>query len=207
MKKTHFILAFLLLSLAGCAQEKESTTSSTTKKTISKSTTQQSTAITSTDITQSSTAISAIQENKTASSSTQENEALLSRFSLDQIKAAKVWLTVHNLQFIEDSGDLQFTISQNEVGKPIVPGPGSVNFPTPTTVISAIPLASGEIIYGENEDGTITVYPLPKSFRDDRYLEEEFSRQESQKIIDTATTWPIGNFSDDMLLSFLNRIL
>lgn len=208
MKTTYLILPLALLLLTGCQSSQNTSDTSATSSSVTIKSSTSETKVSEESV--SSTTESSVTESSTPAEETdapaQENAALFANYTPEQITAARVWFTRMNPEGLLSEGELQFSIHQSEAGNTIVPGPGSLTFPTATTTISASPLAAGSCTYAINNDNTITIYPVPSHFRDHRYLEEEFSRNASQEILDNAEHLTLGSFSDDVLLSFLTRL-
>lgn len=97
---------------------------------------------------------------------------------------ARVWLAA--LPSYRSAEPADVSISHGDLSGKIMYGPGSIRYGQGVQTLYGSPSAAGHVVYKNNGDGTITVYPVPSHFQDHRWAEEEFSREESQRIMSSG---------------------
>lgn len=114
---------------------------------------------------------------------------------------AKVWISV-----IENKGgnvDPSNTeITHTDVsGKALNPynESASATFPNGTQALYGTPTAAGQVIYKDNNDGTVNIYDVPSHFQDKRWDEDEYSKNQSNNILNNPKTVKLKDFSQSEL--------
>jgi len=133
----------------------------------------------------------------------EQNQDVLSGYSAEQILAAKVWLTKFGSV---DSSVISLAVEYCSAGSEMAPVAGSVTFPRDVMIASALPMAGGRVTYANNNDGTVTIYDVPSHFQDPQFQNEEYGRQFTQNIIDTAYSMTLKEFSNQQLKTFLTKL-
>ena len=112
---------------------------------------------------------------------------------------SKVWLTA--LDSYRNNNDIQFDDLKiqhaDASGKLLDPyhPKESARFPEGTELLSASVSAAGAVFYKNNGDGTITIYNFPSQFQGS-WRSADYSKKESQRIIDEAQTVKLYDASD-----------
>ncbi|MBM0789595.1 hypothetical protein D0396_06350 [Staphylococcus epidermidis] len=118
---------------------------------------------------------------------------------------AQVWLTA--LDSYRGDSDLPFDdleiVHQNISNKVLDPyhPDESAKLPEGTELLTASVTAAGSVYYKNNGDGTITIYNVPSHFQGS-WRDADYSKKESQRIIDDARTVKLYNASE----SEINKI-
>lgn len=214
MKKV-FISMFTLLSclsiLSGCSKDKPVVHSSETQnsKTI-KSTSKESSSSESTveseekKIDKGKTKIITDNSSQEHLGNEEINTGILARYSEDQVKNAYVWLAANGKKDISE-----FYVSNFPAGTPIVNtvyGEGSVNFPADVTVLSSEVVVDGSVWYSNNNDGSVTIYPVPNHWGEDVAREgKEKVKEVSQDVLNRARKINIPQYSDEETLQILQK--
>lgn len=123
----------------------------------------------------------------------------------DQVLAAQAWLTKFGAS-TDQSGIFEFSYFADPAGSAVAPVPESVVFPVATYVLGGSPASYPSITFANNNDGTITRYPVDKSFRSEKFLDPEYSKTYTQKILDDAETITLQTFSQDELKAVLQKL-
>lgn len=112
---------------------------------------------------------------------------------------ARVWLGV--LESYQDGGSDfdSITIDHLDVSGQHMYNQYTVRYDEGTYVLAATPTAAGHVVYKNNGDGTVTIYPVPSHFQDRRWIEPGFSRSESQSIMNQGKVVPLYD-GDDALV-------
>ncbi|WP_427708243.1 hypothetical protein [Staphylococcus parequorum] len=110
---------------------------------------------------------------------------------------AKVWISV-----LEDNGgnvdpsstEITHVDVSDEVLNPYNKS-ASATFPNGTQALYGTPTAAGQVIYKDNHDGTVDVYDVPSHFQDKRWDEDDYSQNESTRILNNPKTVKLKDFS------------
>ncbi|WP_232170994.1 hypothetical protein [Staphylococcus gallinarum] len=110
---------------------------------------------------------------------------------------AKVWVSV-----LENEGG-SVDASKTEIDHKDVSGEAlnpynesaSAKFPNGTQALYGSPTASGQVIYKDNNDGTVDVYDVPSHFQDRRWDEDDYSQSESNRILNNPKTVKLQDLS------------
>lgn len=110
---------------------------------------------------------------------------------------AKVWISV-----LEDNGgnvdpsitEITHADVSGEVLNPYNKS-ASATFPNGTQALYATPTAAGQVIYKDKHDGTVDVYDVPSHFQDKRWDEDNYSQNESTRILNNPKTVKLKDFS------------
>lgn len=121
---------------------------------------------------------------------------------------AKVWVSV-----IEDSGGTADS-SNTEIGHEDVSGKAlnpynksaSAKFPNGTQLLSGTPMSAGQVVYKDNNDGTVTVYNVPSHFQDKGWDEDGYTERESNRILDNPKTVKLQDLSQSEINAWTNVI-
>lgn len=118
---------------------------------------------------------------------------------------AKVWLSV-----IGNNNDIDdLKISHKDIsGEVLNPynESASATFPNGTQALYGSYTAAGQVIYKDNNDGTIDVYDVPSHFQDKRWDEDEYSKNESNRILNNPKTVNLKNISQSEIDNFTSII-
>jgi hypothetical protein len=144
--------------------------------------------------------------NNSSSSSSNNNQHSESTDSNEHY--AKVWVSV-----IEDSGG-SVDPSNTEIGHEDVSGKAlnpynksaSAKFPSGTQLLSGTPTAAGQVVYRDNNDGTVTVYNVPSHFQDKGWDEDGYTERESNRILNNPKTVKLQDLSQSTINSWTNVI-
>lgn len=142
--------------------------------------------------------------NNTASSNNNSNDESTS----SPEHYAKVWVSV-----IEDNGG-STDISNTEIMHKDVSGEvlnpynesASSTFPNGTQALYGSPTAAGQVVYKDNNDGTIDVYAVPSHFQDKRWDEDEYSKNESARILNNPKTVTLKDLSKSEVANWTSVI-
>lgn len=107
---------------------------------------------------------------------------------------AKVWLSVIGNNNNIDDTEISHKDISGEVLNPYNEN-ASATFPNGTQALYGSPTAAGQVIYKDNNDGTIDVYDVPSHFQDKRWDEDEYSKNESNRILNNPKTINLKNIS------------
>lgn len=107
---------------------------------------------------------------------------------------AKVWLSVIGNNNNIDDTEISHKDISGEVLNPYNES-ASATFPNGTQALYGSPTAAGQVIYKDNNDGTIDVYDVPSHFQDKRWDEDEYSKNESNRILNNPKTINLKNIS------------
>ncbi|KRG08643.1 hypothetical protein [Staphylococcus sp. NAM3COL9] len=110
---------------------------------------------------------------------------------------AKVWISI-----IEDNGG-NADSSSTEITHVDISGDvlnpynkrASATFPNGTQALYGTPTAAGQVIYQDNHDGTVDVYDVPSHFQDKRWDKDDYSQNESTRILNNPKTVKLKDFS------------
>lgn len=72
----------------------------------------------------------------------------------------------------------------------------TAKFPDGMQFLSADVTAAGQVYYTNNNDGTITVYSVPSHFQDKRWMEDDYSKSESERILNNGKVYKLVSSSD-----------
>lgn len=72
----------------------------------------------------------------------------------------------------------------------------TAKFPDGMQFLSADVTAAGQVYYTNNNDGTITVYSVPSHFQDKRWMEDDYSKSESERILNNGKVYKLVNPSN-----------
>ncbi|PTJ01180.1 hypothetical protein [Staphylococcus simulans] len=108
---------------------------------------------------------------------------------------ARVWLAA--LPSYRSANPADISISHIDLSGKIMYGPGSIRFGQGIQSLSGSPTAAGHVVYKNNGDGTITIYPVPSHFQDHRWQEEDYSREESQRIMNSGEVVPLYDGNEE----------
>ena len=75
----------------------------------------------------------------------------------------------------------------------------SATFPNGTQALYGTPTAAGQVIYKDNNDGTVNIYDVPSHFQDKRWDEDEYSKNQSNNILNNPKTVKLKDFSQSEL--------
>lgn len=214
MKKvliSMFILVSCLVILIGCSKEKKAVNPPETKTSkISKSTSQDSSDSKHAVQSETNKVDKGSKEEKNSNENAVQEQwgnketaqSMLTGYSEEQVKNARVWLTVNGKKDITE-----LYVSQLPAGTPIVNtiyGDGSVSFPIEVTVLSSEIVANGSVWYSDNSDGSVIVYPVPSHWGSDIQHGEKV-KEASQGILDQAQIIDIREYSDEEILQILQK--
>ncbi|CAM3295932.1 hypothetical protein [Nosocomiicoccus ampullae] len=126
---------------------------------------------------------------------------------------ALAWLTYHYNDETIDSIPIEPTTPyltySDKSNEPLNPynKDSTVPLPEGTTVILGEVLADGQVTFIDNKDGTFTYYLVPSHFHDLRWLDDDnYSLNESKKIINEAKVLPILEVPYDILQNYSNIV-
>ncbi|WP_154835431.1 hypothetical protein [Staphylococcus pasteuri] len=124
---------------------------------------------------------------------------------------AKVWLTA--LDSYRGSKESQFEDleiqhgdASNGLVNPYMPK-NSARLPEGTQVLLPSVNAAGQVVYKNNNDGTITLYNVPSHFQGKEWVTPSYSDRETQRIIDEAKTVKLYGASQseiDKMLKYMS---
>lgn len=118
---------------------------------------------------------------------------------------AKVWLSVIGKNSNTDDMDISHKDVSGEVLNPYNES-ASATFPNGTQALYGSPTAAGQVIYKDNNDGTVDVYDVPSHFQDKRWDEDEYSKNESNRILNNPKTINLKNISQSEIDNFTSII-
>lgn len=107
---------------------------------------------------------------------------------------AKVWLSVIGNNNDIDDLKINHKDISGEVLNPYNES-ASATYPNATQALYGSYTAAGQVIYKDNNDGTIDVYDVPSHFQDKRWDEDEYSKNESNRILNNPKTINLKNIS------------
>lgn len=121
---------------------------------------------------------------------------------------ARVWLTARNDVdniFKEDS--MNYTPIDMS-GEPINPynKEASKAYPDGTILLSPSYMYLGHVIFKDNGDGTVTFYDVPSHFQDRRWDEDDYTKNETTRILNNGETKQLANPSEAKLDEVANHI-
>lgn len=121
---------------------------------------------------------------------------------------ARVWLTARNDVdniFKEDS--MNYTPIDMS-GEPINPynKEASKVYPDGTILLSPSYMYLGHVIFKDNGDGTVTFYDVPSHFQDRRWDEDDYTKNETTRILNNGETKQLVNPSEAKLDEVANHI-
>lgn len=121
---------------------------------------------------------------------------------------ARVWLTARNDVdniFKEDS--MNYTPIDMS-GEPINPynKEASKVYPDGTILLSPSYMYLGHVIFKDNGDGTVTFYDVPSHFQDRRWDEDDYTKNETTRILNNGETKQLANPSEAKLDEVANHI-
>ena len=121
---------------------------------------------------------------------------------------ARVWLTARNDVdniFKEDS--MNYTPIDMS-GEPINPynKEASKVYPDGTILLSPSYMYLGHVIFKDNGDGTVTFYDVPSHFQDRRWDEDDYTKNETTRILNNGETKQLANPSKAKLDEVANHI-
>ena len=108
---------------------------------------------------------------------------------------AKVWLTVFGPSDVDEF--MHSDVSGNKMNP--LDDVDSASYPDGMQLIVATPRARGVIHYTNNNDGTITVYDVPSHFQDRRWMDDDYSRKESQRILNNGDVYKLKHPSQSQI--------
>lgn len=141
------------------------------------------------------------QSNQSSSQSSSKSSKTQQENTNTQDYYAKVWLTV--FKDYRGSGEVENHISNmshtDVSGEAINPynKEASEKYPDGVQIINGTPTAAGHVIYINNGDGTITTYGTPSHFQDRRWMEDDYTKSETKRILDNANTIKLYDASQD----------
>lgn len=189
LKKLAVICAFTILILAGCGLGDSDNNGSSTIN----------------DDQQSGYKSNRDSKSSISRNQTEDNQQDTQQDTHSNRYYAQVWLTA--LDSYRGESDLPFDdleiVHQNISNKVLDPyhPDESAKLPEGTELLTASVTAAGSVYYKSNGDGTITIYSVPSHFQGS-WRDADYSKRESQRIIDDARTVKLYNASE----SEINKI-
>ncbi|SCS79012.1 hypothetical protein [Staphylococcus caeli] len=146
--------------------------------------------------------------NDSSSSSNSDNNSNNNESTSSKEHYAKVWVSV-----IEDNGG-SVDPSNTEINHEDVSGKAlnpynksaSAKFPNGTQILSGTPTAAGQVVYQDNNDGTVTVYNVPSHFQDKGWIEDDYTERESNRILNHPKTVKLQDLSQSQISDWENVI-
>lgn len=75
-----------------------------------------------------------------------------------------------------------------------------------TQALYGSPTAAGQVIYKDNNDGTVDVYNVPSHFQDKRWDEDDYSQSESNRILNNPKTVKLQDLSQNEINAWTSVI-
>ncbi|RIL33551.1 hypothetical protein BUY86_12085 [Staphylococcus equorum] len=121
---------------------------------------------------------------------------------------AKVWVSV-----LENEGG-RVDASKTKIEHKDVSGEvlnpynesASATYPNGTQALYGSPTAAGQVIYKDNNDGTVDVYNVPSHFQDKRWDEDDYSQSESNRILNNPKTVKLQDLSQNEINAWTSVI-
>lgn len=82
----------------------------------------------------------------------------------------------------------------------------SATYPNGTQALYGSPTAAGQVIYKDNNDGTVDVYNVPSHFQDKRWDEDDYSQSESNRILNNPKTVKLQDLSQNEINAWTSVI-
>lgn len=82
----------------------------------------------------------------------------------------------------------------------------SATYPNGTQALYSSPTAAGQVIYKDNNDGTVDVYNVPSHFQDKRWDEDDYSQSESNRILNNPKTVKLQDLSQNEINAWTSVI-
>ncbi|MGX0301591.1 hypothetical protein [Staphylococcus hominis] len=82
----------------------------------------------------------------------------------------------------------------------------SATYPNGTQALYGSPTAAGQVIYKDNNDGTVDVYNVPSHFQDKRWDEDDYSQSESKRILNNPKTVKLQDLSQNEINAWTSVI-
>lgn len=129
----------------------------------------------------------------------QSTQSTSTSYENNKLLAAKVLIKMTNLTESNVSSLLNSTTTYSLYpNKSLQIWETGVYLPEDVTVISGTPLAAGMFTYHNNEDGTVTLYPVPSHYQDKEWDDPVKGKELANKVISDASVINIKDVSDDL---------
>lgn len=117
---------------------------------------------------------------------------------------AKVWLTaLPNYKDSDNSSGTKPELNHESLeGEYLNPynKENTIKYPKGVQRLAGVPTAAGNVVYKNNDDGTISIYDVPSHFHDREWLDDdEWSQKESESIMNNPKVMKLYEPSDEEL--------
>ena len=115
---------------------------------------------------------------------------------------AQVWLTaLPSYRDSDNSSGMKPELSHDSIeGEYLNPynKEHTIKYPKGVQRLAGTPTAAGQVVYKNNNDGTISIYDVPSHFHDKKWLEDDYwSQKESESIINNPKVVKLYDASDE----------